>query len=517
MQHYHTFTERLGKFPVTIDYINRFRTKKEQKETLHKLQNGQVDIIVGTHRLLSKDVVFKDLGLIIIDEEHKFGVGDKEKLRVLRSTVDTLALTATPIPRTLQFSLLGIRDFSVISTPPPNRQPVDTIIEVFDPAVIRDAVAYELSRNGQVYYIHNRVKDLEEIGALIKQLVPDARVAIAHGQQEAEAIEETMLRFIDHKFDVLVCTTIVESGLDIPNANTIIISQAHTYGLSVLHQMRGRVGRSNRKAFCYLLAPPQHILTTDARKRLQAIEEFSDLGSGFQISMRDMDIRGAGDILGKEQSGFIADIGYDTYHKLLDEAIQELLDENPDELAPLLENSPHRRKVGAGDCHVDTDLQVLIPDTYIANTAERLDFYKRISEAQTEADLQALLRELRDRFGLVPTPVFDLFDTVRIREAAKRVGFEKVTFIDGKLRCTFISDPAHGFFRTPVFEAVLAYCQENGKKVLLKQNGKHLQLQRAGLRTLKEAWFAVKELADFVAERTAPVGVLAPGAGESGT
>jgi transcription-repair coupling factor (superfamily II helicase) len=296
--------------------------------------------------------------------------------------------------------------------------------------------------------------------------------------------------------------------LDIPNANTIIISQAHTYGLSVLHQMRGRVGRSNRKAFCYLLAPPQHILTTDARKRLQAIEEFSDLGSGFQISMRDMDIRGAGDILGKEQSGFIADIGYDTYHKLLDEAIQELLDENPDELAPLLEQSPHRRKIGAGDCHVDTDLQVLIPDTYIANTAERLDFYKRISEAQTEPELLALLRELKDRFGLIPAPVFDLFDTVRIREAAKRVGFEKVTFIDGKLRCTFISDPGHGFFKTPTFEAVLAYCQENGKRVLLKQNGKQLQLQRTGLKTIKEAWFAVKELADYVAERTTPLAVL---------
>jgi transcription-repair coupling factor (superfamily II helicase) len=496
LQHYHTFSERLKQFPVRIDFINRFRSSADQKQIIKSLADGKVDIVIGTHRLLSKDVQFKNLGLLIIDEEHKFGVGAKEKMRALKSEVDTLTLTATPIPRTLQFSLLGIRDLSIIATPPPNRKPVETIVSGFDSEAIRDAVAFELRRKGQVFFVHNRIKDLEELAAMIKKLVPDARIAVSHGQMEGDKLEEIMERFIEGAYDVLVSTTIIESGLDISNANTIIINQAHTYGLSDLHQMRGRVGRSNRKAFCYLLSPPLSVLPTDSRKRLQAIEEFSELGSGLQIAMRDLDIRGAGDILGQEQSGFITEIGYDMYNKILDEAIRELKEEHFPEL---LTDADRLQHTAADDCQVDTDLSVLIPESYIRNVAERLSIYKRISNAVDEQELQELQRELLDRFGLVPPETLALFDTIRIREAGRRLGFERVSLKDGKLKLYFVSQKNSGYFQGPVFAALLGFVQNPKHNLALKQKDDTLILTYKLLLSLKEVLLLLRDMESTVA------------------
>jgi transcription-repair coupling factor (superfamily II helicase) len=494
MQHFNTFVERLSNLPVNIDYINRFKSAKEQKETLKLLAEGKIDIIIGTHRLLSKDVQFKDLGLFIIDEEHKFGVADKEKLKLIRINVDTLTLTATPIPRTLQFSLLGIRDMSVINTPPANRQPVETLVKSFSQELIRDAIAYEMRRGGQVFFIHNRIKDLEEIGALIKKLVPEAQIGIAHGQQPGDQMEEVLLRFIDKQFDVLLCTTIIESGIDITNANTIIINAAHSFGLSDLHQMRGRVGRSNKKAYCYLLVPSLLTLTTESRKRLNAIEEFSDIGSGIQIALRDLDIRGAGDILGKEQSGFISEIGYELYQRILEESIIELKAEQG--FGPQQEEG--KIVLGISESQFDSDLEILIPEKYISNVAERLNFYKRLSETVDESQLQAIAREMQDRFGMLPAPVIDLFDTIRIRECAKQLGFERVLLKEAKMKCTFIADTKSTYFQSPTFQMVIQYINQHPESVTLKQAKQGLQLLFEDVPTIKNAYFLLKNIVNKV-------------------
>src|SRR3954451_7217563 len=422
-QHYKTFQERLKELPVSVDFINRFKSSREKKETLQKLQEGKLDIVIGTHSILGKEVKFKDLGLLIIDEEQKFGVGAKEKLKTLKTNVDCLTLTATPIPRTLQFSLMGARDLSIINTPPPNRQAIQTEVHVFNEDFIRDAVYYETERGGQVFFIHNRVQGLHEMAGLIQGLCPDLSIGYAHGQLEGHELEERVLDFIDKKYDVLVCTNIVESGVDIPNVNTIIINNAHHFGLSDLHQLRGRVGRGNKKAFCYLLAPPMSSLPTDSRKRLQTLEQHSELGSGFQIAMRDLDIRGAGNMLGGEQSGFMAEIGFEMYQKILDEAIKEL---KRTSFRELFKEEISRQDDFVQDCTIDTDLEILIPDDYVESITERLSLYSRLDNCETEKDLIDFHAELVDRFGPVPSQVEDLFTTVRCRKVAVELGFEKL-------------------------------------------------------------------------------------------
>lgn len=472
-QHYKTFKERLKDFPVTIDFINRFKSAKEKKETLQRVQEGKIDILIGTHAILSKDVKFKDLGLLVIDEEQKFGVGHKEKLKTLKTNVDCLTLTATPIPRTLQFSLMGARDLSVINTPPPNRQPIQTEVHVFNEDFIRDAIYYETERGGQVFFIHNRVQGLSEMAALIQASCPDLSIGFAHGQLEGHELEKRILDFIEKKYDVLVCTNIVESGVDIPNVNTIIINNAHHFGLSDLHQLRGRVGRSNKKAFCYLLAPPMATLPTDSRKRLQTLEQFSDLGSGFQISMRDLDIRGAGNMLGGEQSGFMAEIGFEMYQKILDEAMREL---KRSAFKELFKDEIARQDDFVSDCTIDTDLEILIPDDYVSNITERLSLYTRLDNCETEEDLEIFKTEMEDRFGNLPAQVIDLFDTVRARRAGVALGFEKMTLKDNVLRCYFINKPDSPYFESDLFKNILQYLQTGTNKARLKQAGKNFLL-----------------------------------------
>ncbi|MBL7701774.1 MAG: transcription-repair coupling factor [Ferruginibacter sp.] len=468
-QHYKTFGERLKDFPVTVDFINRFKSAKERKETLQKVAEGKIDIIIGTHALLSKDVKFKDLGIMIIDEEQKFGVAAKEKLKQLRTTVDSLTLTATPIPRTLQFSLMGARDLSIINTPPPNRQPIQTEVMVFNEDAIRDIIYYETERGGQVFFIHNRVKGLAEMKSLIQGLCPDLSIAFAHGQMEGDELEDTILDFMDKKYDVLVCTNIVESGVDIPNVNTIIVHNAHQFGLSDLHQLRGRVGRSNKKAFCYLLAPPMSTLPPDSRKRLTTLEQYSDLGSGFQIAMRDLDIRGAGNMLGGEQSGFIAEIGFEMYHKILDEAIREL---KRTEFKELYKEEIAQQDDFVSDCSIDTDLEILIPDHYVESITERLSLYSRLDNCENEEDLVAFHAEMEDRFGPVPAPVEDLFTTVRCRRLAVELGFEKMLLKNDILRCYFVSNPDSPYFTSDTFNKMIDFLQKGTNKAKLKQTGK---------------------------------------------
>jgi len=489
-QHHRTFIERLKGFPANVDYINRFKTSKQIKETLAKLAEGKVDIIIGTHRLVSKDVKFKDLGLLIIDEEQKFGVSVKEKLKQMRANVDTLTLTATPIPRTLHFSLMGARDLSIINTPPPNRQPVQTELHVFNETLIKDAVSYELERGGQVFFIHNRVNDLEQLGGMIKRLVPHARIGVAHGQLEGDKLEDVMLKFINHDFDVLIATTIIESGLDIPNANTIIINHAHMFGLSDMHQMRGRVGRSNKKAFCYLLSPPLSTLTNEARKRLSAIEEFSELGSGFNVAMRDLDIRGSGNLLGAEQSGFIAEIGYEMYHKILDEAIQELKD---DEFKGLFSDDKPRAFVNF--TQVDTDLEVHIPNEYVTNLTERYNLYSELSNLENEEQLQAFKKQLLDRFGPLPIEVNELFNTLRLQWYGKAIGFEKVSYKKNVLRGYFISDKQSPYFESERFGKVLKFVGNNPSICNLKEVKGTLRLAFDRIYDIKQAIEILKELA----------------------
>jgi transcription-repair coupling factor (superfamily II helicase) len=468
-QHFKTFQDRLKDFPVTVDYINRFKSAKEKKETLEKVKSGKIDIIIGTHGLLGKEVHFKDLGVMIIDEEQKFGVGHKEKLKTLKSNVDCLTLTATPIPRTLQFSLMGARDLSIMNTPPPNRQPIQTEVHVFNDDFIREAIYYETERGGQVFFIHNRVHGLPEMCALIQGLCPDLSIGFAHGQLEGHELEERILDFIDKKYDVLVCTNIVESGVDIPNVNTIIINNAHQFGLSDLHQLRGRVGRSNRKAFCYLLGPPMSTLPTDSRKRLQTLEQFSDLGSGFQIAMRDLDIRGAGNMLGGEQSGFMAEIGFEMYQKILEEAIREL---KRTSFKDLFKEEISKQDDFVSDCTIDTDLEILIPDSYVESISERLSLYTRLDDCENEAALVLFHQEMVDRFGPMPSSVDDLFTTVRCRWLAVQMGFEKMTLKDNTLRCYFINRPDSPYFESVLFKKLLAYLQIGTNKARLKQAGK---------------------------------------------
>ncbi len=473
-QHYQNLKERFKDFPCTIDYLNRFKSAKEKKETLVRLAEGKIDIIVGTHALLSKDVKFKDLGLFVIDEEQKFGVAAKEKIRNLKLNVDTLTLTATPIPRTLQFSLMGARDLSIINTPPPNRQPVTTEVNVFNDELIRDAISYEVERNGQVFFIHNRVKDLKDMKAYLSNLCPDISFGMAHGQLKGDELEETIMEFMEQKYDVLLCTNIVESGVDIPNANTMIVNNAHQFGLSDLHQLRGRVGRSNKKAFCYLLAPPMSTLPNESRKRLQSLEQFSELGSGFQIAMRDLDIRGAGNLLGGEQSGFISDIGLETYHKILNEAVRELKQKELKHLLDETDSAANEDYVS--DCTVDTDIEIMIPDAYVESIQERLFLYHKLDRLEKEEELQAFAKELEDRFGPIPKKVEDLFVALRCRWVAKDLGFEKLILRKKQLRLYFISDPESPYFESETFEAIMTYIQTRIKNAHLKNIGKNFML-----------------------------------------
>ena len=490
-QHFKTFSERLSDFPVTVDYINRFKSAKQKKETLQKLQEGKIDIIVGTHSLLGKDVKFKDLGLMIIDEEQKFGVSAKEKLKQLRTTVDSLTLTATPIPRTLQFSLMGARDLSIINTPPPNRQPIQTEVHVFNQDFIREAIYFEVERGGQVFFIHNRVQGLLEMKNLIQGLCPDLSIAYAHGQLEGDKLEETILDFIDHKYDVLICTNIVESGVDIPNVNTIIINNAHHFGLSDLHQLRGRVGRSNKKAFCYLLSPPMSTLTADSRKRLTTLEQYSDLGSGFQIAMRDLDIRGAGNMLGGEQSGFIAEIGFEVYQKILDEAIREL---KRKEFKDLFREEIQKQDDYVSDCSIDTDLEILIPDEYVESITERLSLYSRLDNCETENELEDLHVEMTDRFGAIPPAVEDLFITVRCRKIAVELGFEKMILKANVLKCFFVGNPSSPYFTSKTFESILDFIQTKTNKAKLKQVGKNGILIVRDMHSMNDIYHFLKQM-----------------------
>lgn len=483
MQHFRTFSERLADFPVRIEYINRFRTAGQIREILKGAASGEVGILIGTHRIVNKDIKFKDLGLLIIDEEQKFGVKTKDRLKEMRVEVDVLTLTATPIPRTLHFSLMGARDLSVIATPPPNRQPVTTEVHVFNEAIVRDAVSYELRRGGQVFFVHNRVNDIESIGNLIMRLVPDARIGVAHGQMEGEKLEKVMTRFIEGDYDVLVSTNIIESGLDIPNANTILINQAHMFGMSDLHQMRGRVGRSNRKAFCYLLTPPPSALTSDARKRLQTLEDFSDLGEGFKIAMRDLDIRGAGNLLGAEQSGFVNDLGYEMYHKVLDEAVQELRE---NEFKDLFAPNPALLKPALPDTIIETDLEVVIPDKYVSNISERLSLYTRLDNIKTIDELEAFRKEVNDRFGPLPEEVENLIKMVNVRWKAESLYLEKLTLKNNILKGYFVSTENDAFFTSEQFGKVIDYIKINPTRCSLKESKNRLIIMHSDVGTVAQ-------------------------------
>jgi transcription-repair coupling factor (superfamily II helicase) len=482
-QHYKTFSERLKDFPVTVDFINRFKSAKEKKETLKKVEEGKVDIIVGTHALLAKDIRFKDLGLLVIDEEQKFGVAHKEKIKTFKTNVDCLTLTATPIPRTLQFSLMGARDLSIINTPPPNRQPIQTELMVFNEDQIRDAIYFETERGGQVFFIHNRVNGLSEMAAIIKRLCPDISVGFAHGQLEGHELEERIFDFIHRKYDVLVCTNIVESGVDIPNVNTIIINNAHQFGLSDLHQLRGRVGRGNKKAFCYLMAPPISTLPSDSRKRLQTLEQHAELGSGFQIAMRDLDIRGAGNMLGGEQSGFMIEIGFEMYQKILDEAIREL---KRTSFREVFKEEISKQDDYVQDCTIDTDLEILIPDEYVDQIAERLLLYTRLDNCRDEDELRKFHDEMTDRFGPMPNCVEDLFITVRCRRMAVEIGFERLTIKQQTLRCYFVNNPDSPYFTSDTFNAILFHLQNRTNKSHLKQVGKNFLLVTEHINSMEE-------------------------------
>ena len=494
-QHNKTFTERLKDFPVTVDYLNRFRTAKQKRETLEKLEKGHVDIIIGTHQLVNKNVKFKDLGLLIVDEEQKFGVAVKEKLKTLKDNVDVLTLTATPIPRTLQFSLMAARDLSVITTPPPNRYPIESHVIRFSEETIRDAISYEIQRGGQVFFIHNRIANIKEVAGMIQRLVPDAKIGIGHGQMEGRKLEQLMLRFMNSEFDVLVSTTIVESGLDVPNANTIFINNANNFGLSDLHQMRGRVGRSNKKAFCYFITPEYSAMTPDARKRITALEQFTELGSGFNIAMKDLEIRGAGDLLGGEQSGFINEIGFDTYQKILNEAIDELKET---EFKDLYIEDSSKPKQYVKDITIDTDFELLFPDDYVNNITERLNLYTQLNNLKTEEELVKFESEIIDRFGELPIQVIDLFNSVRIKWIATKLGLEKIIMKHNKLVGYFIADQQSGFYQSSNFTKVLQYIQSNPTACKMKEkqtrSGLRLLLTFEKISTIEKALGALQQI-----------------------
>jgi transcription-repair coupling factor (superfamily II helicase) len=492
LQHFKTFNERLKGFPCTIDYMNRFKSAKEQKLTLEKLKEGKVDILIGTHRLLSQDILFKDLGLLIIDEEQKFGVAAKEKLKQFKTNVDTLTLTATPIPRTLQFSMMGARDFSVINTPPPNRFPVQTEVHTYSEKLIRDAILFEVSRGGQVFLVNNRINNMLDISGMIHRLLPDVRVAIGHGQMEGHKLEQIMLAFIEGEYDVLVATTIIESGLDIANVNTIIINDAQNYGLSELHQLRGRVGRTNKKAFCYLLAPPMSVLTDEARKRLKAIEEFSDLGSGFNIAMRDLDIRGAGNILGGEQSGFISEIGFEMYNRILDEAILELKEVDfKDVFAEEISKKYVR------ECQIETDLEVMLPDDYVSNTTERLSLYKELDSIENETNLLVFQERLIDRFGPIPGQAVELMNALHLRWLARDMGIEKLVIRQGSLIGFFVNNPESPYYQSEAFTKVLQYLQRKPNSFKMRENNNRLTISFKNINAISTAIDVLQPIITF--------------------
>jgi transcription-repair coupling factor (superfamily II helicase) len=493
LQHWKTFNERLSDFPVTVDYLNRFRTTKERKEIMQRATEGKIDILIGTHALLNKDLKFKDLGLLIVDEEQKFGVASKEKLRSMAVGVDTLTLTATPIPRTLQFSLMAARDLSVIRTPPPNRQPIHTEIRVSEDQLIKDAIVHEINRGGQVFFVHNRVNDLIKVADNLKALCPDIDFGIAHGQLESEELERVLIDFIDRKFDVLVCTNIIETGLDIPNANTILINRADMFGLSDLHQLRGRVGRSNVKAYCYLLAPPMSLLPTDTRKRLRTIEEFSELGGGMNVAMRDLDIRGAGNLLGGEQSGFIADIGFETYQKILDEAIQELKE---GQFKDVFKEELAGRGTYVRDVTIETDIEMLIPDDYVSNIQERLSLYTELNAVKDEDGIEAYRKRIEDRFGRVPKEVISLFDALRLQWVCKKIGFDRLILKGRKLRCYFVGDPQSSFYETAHFRTLLGFVEKHGRQmgISFKQTNRDFILVQDEVNTIGQAMKTLERL-----------------------
>ena len=495
-QHYQTFAKRLKNFPVRVDYLSRARSAKKTREVLADLEAGKIDIIVGTHKLIGKSVKFKDLGLLIIDEEQKFGVATKEKLRKMKTNVDTLTMSATPIPRTLQFSLMGARDMSIIQTPPPNRYPISTEVHTFDKEVIADAINFEMSRNGQVFFVNDRISNLPEIAGLIRKYVPDARVAIGHGQMKPEELEKILMGFINYDYDVLLSTTIVENGIDISNANTIIINDAHRFGLSDLHQMRGRVGRGNRKAFCYLLAPPKSVLTQEARRRLEALETFSDLGSGFNLSMQDLDIRGAGNLLGAEQSGFMEDLGYETYQKILNQAVTELKN---DEFSEIYEEDMAGGREITGDefvedCAIESDLEMYLPDQYVPSSSERMLLYRELDNIKDDAGLQKYRSELEDRFGAVPREGLELMQVVPLRRLGRSLGCEKIMLRQGQMRMQFVSNPMSAYYKSKAFDSVLNYIGRNPRRCNLKEvAGKRMMIVSA-VPSVEEAVNVLREI-----------------------
>ncbi len=493
LQHFYTFSERLRDFPCTIDYVSRFRSNKEKKQALEGAKNGRVDILIGTHRLISKDVEFKDLGMLIIDEEQKFGVASKEKLKQLRVNVDTLTLTATPIPRTLQFSLMGARDLSFLNTPPRNRYPIITEVHVFNDELIKEAIEYEVSRGGQVFFVHNRVQNINEVAEIVQRTCPGVRIAIGHGQLEGTRLEKIMVEFIHGEYDVLISTTIIESGLDIPNANTIIINNAPHFGLSDLHQMRGRVGRTNKKAFCYLLSQPMSTLTDEARRRLKAIEEFSELGSGFNIAMRDLDIRGAGNLLGAEQSGFISEVGLDTYHKILNEAIAELKENEFKEVFSS-EDAEEGEKQHHTECHLETDLELMIPSDYVSSIEERLQLYKELDNISTQEDLSDFADRMRDRFGPLPQNVQGLLKAVNLRWLAERAGINKIILKSGKMIAHLPEQENTDYYQSKTFGRILQLVKENPRHSQVRELEGHLAITVQGIESIDQGLEVIKAI-----------------------
>jgi len=492
-QHFNTFRERLSEMPVTIEYLSRARTAKKTKEILDELKKGKIDILIGTHKLISKDVVFKDLGLLIIDEEQKFGVGVKEKLKQMKTNVDTLTLTATPIPRTLQFSLMGARDLSNISTPPPNRYPIHTEVHRFSGDIIREAINFEMSRNGQVFFVNNRISGMKEMEDLVRREIPDARIAIGHGQMEPAILEDVITGFINYEYDVLLATSIVENGIDIPNANTIIVNNAHNFGLSDLHQLRGRVGRSNRKAFCYLLSPPFSLLNPEARRRLQAIENFSELGSGIHVALQDLDIRGAGNLLGAEQSGFIADLGYETYQKILNQAVQELKNE---EFADLYkdDNDVDTGEYYVQDTNVESDLEVHFPATYIPGESERILLYRELDAMEDEQDIEQFRIKLQDRFGKIPEKGEELIRIVRLRRMARKLGIEKIVLKTGKMIIYPVSQTGSAYYQSEAFDKLILFVRKNYKRTQFSEKNNRRSLTVQAIDTVEKAVRVLEEV-----------------------
>ncbi len=484
-QHFNTFRDRLADFPVRVEYLSRARTGKQAKEILKDLSDGKIDILIGTHRIVGKDVAFKDLGLLVIDEEQKFGVAVKEKLKQLKVNVDTITMSATPIPRTLQFSLMGARDLSAITTPPPNRYPILTSVNTLTDEMLEEAVNFELSRNGQVFIINNRIEGLYQLEQMVKRVVPDARTLVAHGQMPPEKLEQAIIDFANHDYDVLLATTIIESGIDMPNVNTIIVNNAQNFGLSELHQLRGRVGRSSRKAFCYLMVPPGNPLTPVARRRLQAIESFSDLGSGIHIAMQDLDIRGAGNLLGAEQSGFIADLGYETYQKILKEAVTELRTEEFSDT--FTSEEPEDEKEFVADCVIESDLELLLPAWYVPQESERINLYRELDNIEREMDLQEFRSHLVDRFGKIPPETAELMRVPRLRRLGRQLGVEKVALKQGVMYLYFVDDSNKAYYQSPMFGRLITYLQQNPLRVKIREKNGRRSFAIASVPTVEAA------------------------------